>query len=52
MAKRKGSARRGTGARKKRKATKDYRSAGSGRYVTAKYGKSHPGTTVAERRKR
>jgi hypothetical protein len=29
-----------------------YRSAISGRYVTAKYGKSHPKTTVKESKKR
>ncbi len=29
-----------------------YRSAKSGRYVTEKYGKSHPNTTVKESKKR
>ncbi|MGY1838128.1 MULTISPECIES: hypothetical protein [unclassified Modestobacter] len=53
MARTKGSRRRGVAARKKRRpAAKNHRSAITGRYVTAKYGRSHPRTTVAERRKR
>ena len=39
---------KGSGGKKGKSSGSKYRSAMSGRYVTAKHGKSHPKTTVSE----
>ena len=42
----------GGGSASKKSATESYRSAKTGRYVSDKYGKSHPATTVKETNKK
>lgn len=49
MANRKGGSKARSGQSKASKGTGRYRSAITGRYVTARYGKAHPKTTVKER---